>query len=50
MDSAISFPDSLLSQVADADKNTSCICQACAVNHQMFSDNLLINAAERSKK
>ncbi|GAC21167.1 cysteine-rich CWC family protein [Paraglaciecola arctica] len=37
MDSAISFPDSLLNQVSDADKNKKCICKACALKHQLHS-------------
>ncbi|PKG97225.1 cysteine-rich CWC family protein [Paraglaciecola sp. MB-3u-78] len=38
MDNSISFPDSLLNQVTDADKNTSCICKACALSHKPERD------------
>jgi hypothetical protein len=37
MDSAITFPDSLLSQVSDADKNNKCICKACALSHKLMN-------------
>lgn len=33
-DSAITFPDSLLRQVSDVDKNKACICKACALAHK----------------
>lgn len=35
VDSKITFPDSLLSQVSDVDKNQKCICKACALKHQL---------------
>lgn len=38
MDSAITFPDSLLNQVPDVDKNKSCICKACANGHNLAKD------------
>jgi len=38
MDSAISFADSLLSQVSEADKNQACICKACALGLTLPSD------------
>ena len=37
-DSSIPFSDSLLSQVSDADKNKTCICQACTLSHKLGSD------------
>jgi hypothetical protein len=49
VDSSITFADSLLSQVSDADKNKSCICKACAVSHQSNIETLVINAGTRSK-
>lgn len=39
VDSAISFPDSLLKQVSDVAKNNACICKACALSHQLEGDN-----------
>ncbi|WP_366939237.1 cysteine-rich CWC family protein [uncultured Paraglaciecola sp.] len=39
MDSAITFPDSLLCQVLNADKDKKCICKACAQSHNLDSDN-----------
>lgn len=33
-DSAITFPDGLLSQVSDVDKNKVCLCKACALKHK----------------
>ena len=38
MDSSLTFPDSLLSQVSDADKNKTCICKACAMSHNLRSE------------
>jgi hypothetical protein len=35
VDSKITFPDRLLSQVSDVDKNKKCICKACALKHQL---------------
>lgn len=38
MDKSIKFPDSLLSQVSDAEKNKACICKACALSHRLDSN------------
>jgi hypothetical protein len=35
IDSSITFPDSLLSQVTEVDKNKVCICKTCALSHQL---------------
>lgn len=37
MDSSMKFPDSLLMQVTDADKNKNCICKACALSYKLGS-------------
>lgn len=38
VDSSITFPDSLLSQISDADINKACICKACALSHKLEID------------
>lgn len=37
-DSSITFPDGLLNQVANTDKNKACICKACALSHKEKSN------------
>jgi hypothetical protein len=49
VDSAISFPDSLLSQVSDADKNKACICKTCALRHKLHGEELAINVGSEVK-
>jgi hypothetical protein len=48
--SAITFPDRLLSQVSDVDKNKKCICKACALSHKLHGEELAINADSHAKK
>ena len=38
MDGAITFPDSLLSQVSNVDEDKKCICKACAQSYNLDSD------------
>ncbi|MEP1447665.1 MAG: cysteine-rich CWC family protein [Paraglaciecola sp.] len=50
MDSAIAFPASLLSKLPEADKQKACICKTCVLRYQMYSDDLVSNAAARDTK
>lgn len=50
MDITIAFPASLLNTVPEADKGKTCICKACVLRYQKYSDDLVSNAVARDTK